>query len=215
MGVLLPKRDTLRRVPPRPWFRELAPGVDKAGVLPRRGGRQAAVIRCGSGFNLEADRPVRWSRFLRQQIDVMAMQMQRQPGPAPLLWTSANSLHEPASKFRLLSTEIGHLRFTGTTPERAPAPGNHVRSSRLRRPSSPGTSATLFNLGPLRLGQLRRTDELVGEQLLHRRNVFHPHIGFDALRRGDDELRVHEAQPVLPDRRHRRRARCRLPGRTR
>src|SRR6266542_437593 len=60
----------------------------------------------------------------------------------------------------------------------------------------------LLDLRPLLFGQLRGADELVGEQRRSRRYVGDAHVGFDRLRRGGDEVGIHEAETVLPDRRH-------------
>src|SRR5215467_11507124 len=56
---------------------------------------------------------------------------------------------------------------------------------------------SLFYVGPFRRGQLHRADELVGVELLRRRDVLDPHIGLDRLPRDLGKLRIDGAEPVL------------------
>ena len=55
----------------------------------------------------------------------------------------------------------------------------------------------LFYVGPFRRGQLHRADELVGVELLRRRDVLDPHIGLDRLPRDLGKLRIDGALKFL------------------
>src|SRR5215813_4010343 len=68
----------------------------------------------------------------------------------------------------------------------------------------------LFYLGPFRRGQLHRADELVGVELLRRRDVLDPHIGLDRLPRDLGKLRIDGAEPVFLEGRNKAQGRADL-----
>src|SRR5262245_9632473 len=69
---------------------------------------------------------------------------------------------------------------------------------------------SLFYVGPFRRGQLHRADELVGVELLRRRDVLDPHIGLDRLPRDLGKLRIDGAEPVLLEGRNKAQGRADL-----